>query len=164
MNDATITIPLKRFLLIEQCPAAWKSMDLYIFRDEATVFYVGQSQLAFSRVWQHLTNGFHGHSIIGRFVWANWPRSMRFTVELLSSQFDVFENVGNDLDCAERELIQRWSPCLNVSLNSLPTPLPVSYLPVNARLRCSRSLSKLIHQAERVVAAEDTENWAQSME
>ncbi len=43
MNDQAVTIPLKRFLLINQCPATWKSLDLYLFRDETVVFYVGQS-------------------------------------------------------------------------------------------------------------------------
>ena len=73
MNPPNIAIPLKRFLLIEQCPADWKGLDLYLFRDETTAFYAGQSQLAFARVWEHLLGGFKGHSIVGRFVWANWP-------------------------------------------------------------------------------------------
>ena len=32
------------------------------------VFYVGQSYLAFGRVWEHLLSGFKGHSIMGRFI------------------------------------------------------------------------------------------------
>ena len=68
MDDSKIEIPLKRFLLIEQCPMAWKEMDLYLFQDETVVFYVGQSRLAFSRVWDHLLSGFHGHSRVGRFI------------------------------------------------------------------------------------------------
>jgi len=110
MNDSKVTIPIKRFILIEQCPTAWKEMDLYVFRDETLAFYVGQSQLAFSRVWDHLLSGFHGHSIIGRFVWCNWPASMKFFIELLSSQFEEFNSVGNNLDAAEKQLIQLWSP------------------------------------------------------
>ena len=58
MIDQPIALPLKRFLLIEQCPAAWQELDLYLFRDDAVVFYVGQSQLAFARVWDHLRSGF----------------------------------------------------------------------------------------------------------
>jgi hypothetical protein len=130
---------------------------LYLFRDDAVVFYVGQSYLAFARVWEHLLGGFKGHSIVGRFVWANWPKSMKFTIELLSSQSAQFEGVGHDLSAAERELIQRWTPCFNVSLNGQPTPVPAVYLPPNAPLRCSRGLNKLIREAERVVKAEDTE-------
>jgi len=87
MNDLKIMIPLKRFILIEQCPTAWKEMDLYVFRDESVAFYVGQSQLAFSRVWGHLLSGFHGHSLIGRFLWYNWPTAMKFSIELSSSRF-----------------------------------------------------------------------------
>lgn len=163
MNDQKIAIPLKRFLLIQQCPAVWKSLDLYLFRDEAAAFYVGQSHLAFARVWEHLLNGFKGHSIMGRFVWCNWPASMKFTIELLSSQSGQFSIVGNDVNAAERLLIQHWSPCFNVSQNSQPAPVPHPYLPPNARLRCSRSLNKLIHEAERAVKAEDNQLWVQEM-
>jgi hypothetical protein len=155
MSDQKIALPLKRFLLLEQCPPDWNGLDLYFFRDDSVVFYVGQSYLAFARVWEHLLNGFHGHSIMGRFVWANWPVSMKFTIELLSSQSEQFNMVGNDLSAAERALIERWTPCFNISLNGRPTPVPSAYLPPNAELRCGRSLNKLIHQAERVVKADD---------
>ena len=164
MPDQKISISLKRFLLIEQCPADWEIFDLYLFRDEAAVFYAGQSQLAFARVWEHLLGGFHGHSIMGRFVWCNWPKSMKFIVELLSSQSEQFAVVGNNLNAAERLLIQHWLPCFNVSLNSLPTPVPPLYLPPNAGLRCGRSLNKLIHEAERAVKAEDNQLWVQEWE
>jgi hypothetical protein len=163
MNCQKTVISLKRFLLIEQCPADWTGLDLYLFRDEAVVFYVGQSQLAFARVWEHLLSGFKGHSIMGRFVWCNWPTSMRFTVELLSSRLEQFNTVGNDVDAAERSLIRQWAPCFNVSQNSQPTPVPKSYLPPNAPFRRRRSLNMLIHEAERAVKAEDTELWIQGM-
>jgi len=164
MNDQKVAISLKRFLLIEQCPAAWKGLDLYIFRDEAAVFYVGQSYLAFARVWEHLLNGFKGRSIMGRFIWCNWPTSMKFTIELLSSQSEQFDVVRNELSASERLLIQRWSPCFNVSQNNQPTTLPNSYVPPNAPFRRRRSLNTLIHEAERAVKAEDSKLWLQSME
>lgn len=164
MNSENIAITLKRFILIEQCPEAWKSFDLYLFRDENVVFYVGQSQLAFARVWEHLLGGFHGHSIVGRFVWVNWPRSMSFSIELLNSQSEQFNDVGNDLNASERSIIKRWSPCFNVSLNNQPTPLPESYLPPNAPFRRRRSLNAITHEAKRAVKAEDTERWLQDME
>jgi hypothetical protein len=163
MNDQKIAVSLKRFLLIEQCPADWKGLDLYLFRDEALVFYVGQSHLAFARVWDHLLSGFKGHSIMGRFVWCNWPRSMNFGIELLSSQSGEFAAVGNEVNAAERLLIRQWSPCFNLSQNSQPTPLPNSYLPPNAPFRRRRSLTMLIREAERAVQAEDMELWMQSL-
>ncbi|WKZ38853.1 MAG: hypothetical protein QY328_11355 [Anaerolineales bacterium] len=163
MNDQKIAVSLKRFLLIEQCPAEWKGLDLYLFRDEAVVFYVGQSHLAFARVWDHLLSGFKGHSILGRFVWCNWPKSMNFDIELLSSQFGEFATLGNEVNAAERLLIRQWSPCFNLSQNSQPTPLPNSYLPPNAPFRRRRSLTMLIREAERAVQAEDTELWMQSL-
>jgi len=164
MNEQKVVISLKRFLLIDQCPVAWKSLDLYLFRDEALVFYVGQSHLAFARVWDHLLGGFKGHSIMGRFVWCNWPASMNFTIELLSSQFEQFNFIRNDVNAAERWLIQQWSPCFNVSQNSQPGPLPQTYLPPNAEFRRRRSLNALIHEAERAVKIEDHRLWLKEME
>ena len=164
MNDQKVSISLKRFLLIEQCPADWQGLDLYLFRDETTVFYVGQSHLAFARVWEHLLSGFKGHSMMGRFVWCNWPKSMKFTIELLSSRSEQFGLVGNELSASERFLIQQWSPCFNISQNGQPTPLPTSYLPANAPFRRRRSLTMLIHEAERAVKADDNQLWIQALE
>lgn len=156
MNNQKVSIPLKRFILIEQCPETWKELDLYLFRDEEVVFYVGQSQLAFARVWKHLKGGFKGHSMVGRFMWNNWPASMKFVIELMSSKSEQFAGIGFDLNVAERELIKRWSPCFNISLNSQPTPIPIYYLPPNASPRFRRSLNRLMHEAARVVQAEET--------
>ena len=164
MNDQAISISLKRFLLLEDCPAEWRGLDLYLFRDEAVVFYVGQSRFAFGRVWDHLLGGFHGHSPVGRFVWCNWPVSMSFTIELLGSGSAQLDLPGHDLNLAERELIRRWSPCFNVSLNSQPTPVPPTYIPYNARMRCSRLLARLVHQARRAVQAEDRARWIRELE
>ncbi|MDX1379204.1 MAG: hypothetical protein R3307_10165, partial [Anaerolineales bacterium] len=105
-----------------------------------------------------------GHSIVGRFVWVNWPKSMSFTIELLNSQSEQFAEVENDLNASERLLIQRYMPCFNVSQNSKPAPLPAFYLPPNASFRRRRSLNALIHEAERAIKAEDTELWLENME
>jgi hypothetical protein len=164
MSNENVAITLKRFLLIEQCPTAWRGLDLYLFRDEDVALYVGQSDLAFARVWEHLLNGFKGRSLVGRFVWCNWPKSMSFTIELLSSHSEPFGVVRNDLNASEQLLIRRWSPCFNVSLNNQPTPLPSRYLPPNAPFRRRRSLNALIHEAERAVKAEDAKLWLQNME
>jgi hypothetical protein len=152
-----IVIPLKRFILTaEQCPDTWKDFDLYLFRDEKTVFYVGQSHCAFDRVWEHIKGGFKGHSLAGRFMLNNWPASMKFTIELMSSKSEEFADVGNDLNAAERMLIERWSPCFNISLNSQPRPVPIYYLPPNAKPRFRRSLTRMLYEAARVVQAEET--------
>ena len=163
MNSTSVVISLKRFLLLDPCPEDWENMDLYMFRDETVAFYVGQSHLAFARVWDHLLGGFHGHSMVGRFVWCNWPRSMSFTIELWSSQSEQFAAAGNDLSASERLLIERWSPCFNVSQNRQPTPVPDCYLPANAPFRRRRSLTTLLHEAERAVKAEDTRLWIESI-
>ena len=160
MPETKITLPLKRFLLIKDCPAEWTVFDLYIIRDDSVVFYVGQSQLAFARVWEHLLGGFHGHSLVGRFAWVNWPVSMKFTIELLSSQSGEFADVGNDLNAAEKKLIQQHSPCFNVVLNQQPTSLPASYLPANVRKPLFlRGLNRLIREAERAVQADEKNSW-----
>jgi hypothetical protein len=83
--------------------------------------------------------------------------------ELMSSKSLQFSDVGNELNASERMLIQQYSPCFNVSLNSQPTPVPDSYLPANAPFRRRRSLTTLIHEAERAVKAEDTELWLEDM-
>ncbi len=164
MNSEAVAIPLKRFLLIELCPAALQDLDLYLFRDENVAFYAGQSQLAFARVWEHLLSGFKGHSIVGRFIWCNWPGSMNFTIELLCSQSSRFVEVGNELNACERLLIQKWTPCFNVSQNRRPAPLPDTYLPPNTPFRRRRSLNALIHEAERAVKADDMKLWLENME
>ena len=164
MTHPNISTSLKRFLLIEQCPPEWKHLDLYLFRDDSTAFYIGQSQLAFGRVWEHLLGGFKGRSMVGRFIWCNWPKSMSFTIELFSSQAEQFAEVGNDLNASERLLIQRWSPCFNVSLNDLPTPLPSSYLPPNAPFRRRRGLNALLNEAARAVQTEDTKRLIDDMD
>ncbi|MGE5376680.1 MAG: hypothetical protein ACM3XO_16610 [Bacteroidota bacterium] len=164
MNHRTVSIPLKRFLLTERCPLEWKDLDLYLFRDESVTFYVGQSGLAFARVWDHLLGGFHGHSVVGRFVWCNWPASMSFVIELMSSQSEEFVSIGNNLDAAERELIRRWSPCFNVSLNSQPTAVPDCYAPPNARFPRRQSLNRYLYEAERAVKADQRRHWIQELE
>jgi hypothetical protein len=60
-TDAGIAVPLKEFLLTElHCPPELRPYDLYLCRDDEVVFYVGQSYVAFDRVWQHILDGFKG--------------------------------------------------------------------------------------------------------
>jgi len=154
-----IVLPLKRFLVIPACPPDWRGFDLYLVRDDEVVFYVGQSYLAYDRVWQHITDGYKARSVMGRFVLCNWPTSMRFTIELWSSQADRFAVVDHDLNAAERTLIEQHAPCFNEALNQRPTPLPDRYAPPSAPIRCSRSPTKLIHEAERAVQADERKAW-----
>jgi hypothetical protein len=155
MADQCVTLPLKCFLIVDECPPDWRGFDLYLFRDDEVVFYVGQSYLAYQRVWQHITDGYKARSVVGRFVLCNWPTSLRFTIELWSSQADRFAGVDHDLNAAERMLIEQYAPCFNETYNLRPTPLPDRYAPPSAPLRCSRSPNKLIHEAERAVQADE---------
>jgi hypothetical protein len=93
--------------------------------------------------------------VIGRFILCNWPASLRFMIELMSSKSERFAIVENDLDKAERYLIQQLAPCFNEALNTQPAPCPDRYARPSAKLRCFRSLNKLIHEAARAVKADD---------
>jgi len=159
MAEQNLVLTLKRFLTVAACPSDWRAFDLYLFRDDEMVFYVGQSYLAYDRVWQHIRDGYKARSLVGRFVLCNWPKSMNFTIELWSSQADRFAAVDHDLNAAERWLIEQYAPCFNAALNQRPTPPPDRYAPPNAPLRCSRSLNKLIHEAERAVHAGERKAW-----
>jgi hypothetical protein len=151
----TVSIPLKVFLLTEQhCPPDWRPFDLYLFRDAEVVFYIGQSYVAFDRVWRHILDGYKGRSVVGRFLLCNWPASMRVTVELHSSRAEPFADIGHDLNAAERRLIERYCPCFNVTLNSQPTPLPARYAPPGQRITAPRSLTRLINEASMAVRAD----------
>jgi hypothetical protein len=156
-----VTTLVKEFLLTEQrCPPEWRPFDLYLFRDDVVVFYVGQSYVAFDRVWRHILDGYKGRSVVGRFVHCNWPASMRFTIELLSSRSPQFADLGHDLSVAERRLIERYAPCFNVSLNSQPNALPACYAPPGQRITSPRSLTRLISQARMATQADKRRAWA----
>lgn len=166
MSDDTargecLTLRLKELLQIAGCPARWRALDLYVFRDEAVVFYVGQSYTAFDRVWRHFYDGFKARSAVGRLILCNWPESMHWTIDLLRSDPARFPGMPPQqvLDAAERELIEELAPCLNEALNPHPTPLPARYRPLSAPLTCARSPSKLIREAAYVLRAEERRRW-----
>ena len=169
-----VTVTLKELLQIERCPRAWRAVDLYVVRDGPVVFYVGQSYVAFDRVWSHFYAGFKARSLLGRLILCNWPASMHWTVELLSSRLERFtavhqspgtESEGqHQLDAAERLLIEELAPCLNESLNRQPTPLPDAYRPLAAKPTCPRSPNKLIHEAAYALKAERRRQWLDSRE
>lgn len=140
-------VSFKQFLTMTACPPRWKGFDLYLFSDGKTAFYVGQSHCAFERVWDHIYAGPKGHSIIGRFCLANWPRSAKFTVGLLNSQSPRFDGVGHNLDAAERVLIEELRPCFNVSLNSEPHVLPPGYIAPNIPIKYLKNFKRMLREA-----------------
>lgn len=149
-----VIVPVMRFLTIDQCPPEWRLQDLYMFCDGEVVFYVGQSHLAFERVWQHLRDGFKARSVVGRFIWCNWPRSLHFAVELLSSRAREFAFLNHEIGACEEWLIERHSPCFNAVLNAHPLPLPGCYAPPSAALP-TRNLHRVIREAGYAVRAEE---------
>lgn len=157
--NGNLSIKLKQFILIEECPPDWKEYDLYCIREGDTAFYVGRSYLAFDRVWGHIRNGYKARSLVGRFLLCNWPASMNYEIVLMNSRAPEFDPVRNDPALAEELLIKRLQPCLNESLNAAPADLPEKYLPPNAEIRCSRSLTKLRFQAALALKNEEKLQW-----
>ncbi len=154
-----VKVKIKQFILVEECPEEWKRLDLYVIRDENLVFYVGQSYCAFERVWDHIKNGYKWRSDVGRFILCNWPKSMNYEIELLSSNSQEFALVDNNLSRAEEMLIKKYKPCFNVSQNGNPSPIPDVYLPPGAEIRCSRSLRRLQYQAEQAIRNDNRRKW-----
>ena len=159
-----ISLPLKEFLQIEHCPSEWQRLNLYLLRDEDTVFYVGQSYVAFHRVWEHFYAGFKGRSLVGRFIICNWPASMRFTIELMSSRSARFYPVEHDLNRSEQFLIEQFSPCLNTALNPAPAPIPSRYASPYTSLKFHHHPQRFIRQAAQAIQAGQKRDWLASSE
>lgn len=159
-STTPILLPLREFLVIGDCPEAWKAYDLYLFREGEMVFYVGRSQTAFTRVWTHLYDGFKGRSLVGRFVLMNWPRALQFTVELRYSADESFAALGHSVEAAESALIEEYAPCFNEMLNRTPTPLPNGYNLPTAKGRRPRSPNRMIHDAEQANRWADRQRYS----
>ena len=97
-----ILVPVKEFIVVKACPQAWRVYDLYRVRDDAVTFYVGKSELAYFRVWQHILDGYKGRSTVGRFILCNWRASMNFTIELYCSRSSCYTGLDNDRSAIER--------------------------------------------------------------
>jgi len=154
-----VILLLKEFLLIETCPREWKDLDLYLIRDDQVVFSVGQSYTAFDRVWQHIFDAFKGRSVVGRFILCNWPACLNFTIELMSTQSKTFNAQDNQLDAAERALIELHTPCFNRALNSQPAPLPSCYNPPNVPIKSPPTPKGLVRQARYLLKAKKRKAW-----
>jgi hypothetical protein len=153
-----IQIPIKNFLQIEHCPRAWRQQNVYVLRDDEVVFYVGQSYVAFNRVWQHFYDGFKSRSLVGRFILCNWPVSMHFTLELLNSRAPQFASLAHEREAVERQLIEQNRPCLNTALNPSPTAIPACYVSPLSAPR-ARHPKKIIREAAQVIKVEEMKEW-----
>jgi hypothetical protein len=155
----SIILPVKEFIVVKACPAAWRLYDLYLVRDAEVVFYVGKSELAFFRIWQHILDGYKGRSTLGRFILCNWRASMSFTIELSCSRSTAFTDLHNDRSEIERALIGKHAPCFNVASNPSPTPLPGQYRPTTMPIEHARHLGRVIREAGYVLKAEQRYGW-----
>jgi hypothetical protein len=154
-----VILPVKEFIVVKTCPAAWRAFDLYMMRDEQVVFYVGKSDLAFFRIWQHIHDGYKGRSTIGRFILCNWRASMNFTIELMDSHASRFADLDNDLNAIELSLIKLHSPCFNIAANPTPTPLPGQYIPTTSPIQNARRLGKVVREARAILKGEQRKGW-----
>ena len=160
--SCSIKVPVKQFILLDDCPPSWREMDLYVIRDENCVFYVGQSYQAFNRVWDHIKSGYKARSEVGLFILCNWPKSLSLEIELLSSHSEEFDCVDHDLLRAEQLLIKRHRPCFNISQNSDPSPIPGCYAAPSSAIRSPRSLTRMRYQAEQALLNEERKKWMES--
>lgn len=108
---------------------------IYVVRDGALVFYVGQSRRdVITRFWEHLQAPSH----LGRLIAVNKPDSLQWIVNFYAladceqfvqqkSLFAMQEWQHFDMDMAEQALIQTMHPVLNRDFNEKPTPLPARY-------------------------------------
>lgn len=144
----SILLSVKEFLTITVCPDEWLHFNLYLFCDASTTFYVGQSELAFARVWRHIQDGFKGRSLVGKFIRVNWPKSMHFTVQLISAESAKYSHVDYGVNDAERMLIEELAPCFNESLNSSPSPVPNVYRNPDENVPYPRHLGRMMREAD----------------
>lgn len=102
---------------------------LYIFRDDETVFYVGQAENTQKRFLAHLgVDGRHEESKVGEFLRENAPDSGAWFFEQYTLE-DCFPLVGKQLgvDEAEEALIHLYRPSFNSAANPTPALLPGRY-------------------------------------
>jgi hypothetical protein len=154
-GEQHVTLTLKEFLVMDTCPPDWLGLNLYLFRDNEIAFYAGQSERAFERAWQHIHDAYKGRSVIGRFLLCNYPASLHFTLEFYCAAHARFAGVEHNLDAAEKQLIEQWQPCFNVTANPSPTPLPACYLPPTARPQHLRRLGTMKSEARAYLRAEN---------
>lgn len=153
---SSVALPVMQFLTLTTCPAEWIHHDLYVFRDESVAFYVGQSDCAFARVWTHLQDGFKGRSLVGKFIRNNWPRAMRFTIDLVRADSCVFQPVQHHRDAAERILITALRPCFNDTHNAKPNALPVHYVAPQETVAYPRNMGKMMREADHAFRREQS--------
>jgi hypothetical protein len=136
------SLTVKKFLespIVELEPHTY----IYVFRDGDTILYVGQSISIIDRISSHLGESWHASpSQIGELVQSNHPESLSWLIELYTlddcteavSQTPYVSFYGSPrctiegrIDMAERAMIGKYHPCLNVQYNQDATPLPTKY-------------------------------------
>ena len=117
---------------------------VYLYRDDDTVFYVGQSRHPLRRFYQHMGKyrGSYSDSV-GDFIIENQPESLNWQIEIytleecrpfMACSDGYYEGcIGNPIlfgeivNAAEVAFIELFRPCFNRIHNLKPTSLPVKY-------------------------------------
>ncbi len=101
---------------------------IYVVRDGATVFYVGQSRCPLTRLLGHMGQGEWvfpgGVSSVGEMIRVNRPQSLDWQIELLT----LADCNAADVNTAEGALIHLYAPLLNrQGKRRRSAPLPKRY-------------------------------------
>jgi hypothetical protein len=109
---------------------------LYLVRDGSLVFYIGQSKDAVNRLANHIGLGqnFIPSSKLGALIVNNMEEAVNWDIDFLTIK-DCHPIVREmypktkmpTANIAEKALIKKFCPCLNVDHNDSPTQLPDKY-------------------------------------
>jgi hypothetical protein len=103
---------------------------LYLVRSNDAVLYIGQSNDPVERLRQHIGIASpNKQTRLGRMIVSKAPDSRNWQVELwtLADCGSYMPTADYGIDEAEKALIDRFHPCLNLESNSSPMPLPDGY-------------------------------------
>ena len=109
----------------DQWPPEHKHANIYIFRDEDVILYVGSSTNVYNRVRAHIGIKMRNSGNFKLYVLIknNLPDSRSWNIDLYRVKST---NVG-DLVRGEMKIIQRLCPIINVHGNPCPMPLSTRY-------------------------------------
>lgn len=105
--------------------------EIYVIRDEETIFYVGKSVNPEDRLLSHLGMDWRANSSpIGRFIIEQAPASgdwlfLQYTVKEMQTILGLCDPCN--VDVAEETLIHLHRPHFNKAMNYNPCPLPEKY-------------------------------------
>ena len=107
----------------DQWPPEHKHANIYIFRDEDVILYVGSSTNVYNRIRAHVGIREGGHFMLNTLVQDNLPGSRNWNIDLYMVNSTTFGNLMR----YEMQIIKRLCPIINKHGNPCPIPLPMRY-------------------------------------